>query len=167
MELPGNVSKSALLERVKRIREGAIDNKSVVPHRVMGCIEDCITMLDSDGANADKLYSAANKILVWYYDKGSKDIPLHVEMFNLTLSVVKMLDAQRSLVKIRKLLSEPDAPAAMSRIVDLLESLITAFGKDGRIDKRRYDDFAPRLRALAEANRSYLENHVDRVIFTV
>ena len=167
MELPGNVSQSALLERIKLIHSDALNNRSTVPDMVMGYIEDCIVSLDTSKPDTDKLYKAADNILISYYDKGSKEIPTHVELFNLAIGIVKMFDTQRSLVRVRQLLTYEDAPKTLHKIADLLESMITAFGVDGRMDKRRYDDFAPRLRALAGANRFYLESNVDRAIFTI
>ena len=167
MNLPESVSQSALLERTEGIYADVQRDRRVLPDGVCSFIKKIKEELARPRADLMELYSYANPIVAWYFDRGFQEVPLHEAVSGLAVDIIKMCDIEKIVSQVQSILDRPDPPEFLSGIYSLFKSLRMVFTPDGRIDPARYDDLARQLRRLTAPHRPYLEKNIDRAIFYI
>lgn len=60
---------------------------------VAHCVHDIIGCLEDPQQDLGHLSPCADEILHWYFDQGSKEVPLHAELSALALDLAKSSEA--------------------------------------------------------------------------
>ena len=92
MSVSNDMSRDSLLERARRIRAEILHGDSGVPAGVTHCVHDIIGCLEDPQQDPGRLSPCAEEILHWYFDQGSKEVPLHAELSALALDIAKMAE---------------------------------------------------------------------------
>jgi hypothetical protein len=87
------MSRDSLLERARRIRAEILRGDSGVPAGVAHCVHDIVACLEDPQQDLQHLSPCTEEILHWYFDQGSKEVPLHAEISALALDIAKSSEA--------------------------------------------------------------------------
>jgi hypothetical protein len=93
LSAPNSLNRDSLLDRARRIRAEILRGDPGVPSGVAHCVHDIVACLEDPQQDLQHLSPCAHEILHWYFDQGSKEVPLHAELSALALDIAKLAEA--------------------------------------------------------------------------